>query len=77
MQKRCVRLDSLQTRVTDVGLVGLLHQFRWRCASDPCSSTYAMCVLPAAYPPFLLLIFVTSPYIHFQTIFPGTFRLSL
>lgn len=29
-------------RVADVGLVGLLHQFRWRCASAPYSYTYAM-----------------------------------
>jgi hypothetical protein len=52
MQNRCVRLGSLQTRVTDVGLVGLLHQFRWRYASAPYPSTYAMCVLPV-YPLYL------------------------
>jgi hypothetical protein len=55
MQNRCVRLGSLKIRVTDVGLVGLLHQFRWRSASAPCPSTYAMCVLPT-YPLFLQLI---------------------
>ncbi len=46
MQNRCARLGSLQIKVADVGLVGLLHQFRWRSASAPRPSTYAMCVLP-------------------------------
>lgn len=48
MQNRYVRLVSLQTRVTDVGLVGSLHQFRWRRARALHPSTYAMCV-PSAY----------------------------
>ena len=68
MQSRCVRLGSLEKRVTDVGLVGSLHQLRWRRASAPHPSTYAMCV-PAAHPLYLYLTFITSPYIHFQAIF--------
>ncbi len=57
MQNMCVCPGSLQIKFTDLGLVGLLHQFRWRCASAPHPSTYAMCVLPT-YPLYLELIFV-------------------